>query len=118
MLWGLVTLLVARGLFYGLIDDGPYDTSWGGPTLAGAWAAHALISVPSRAGPAGDDRPLQAASRPHCLGGGGTHPAQGVDARWNRLCRSDSLLRGLDESDLSPLGARRRPSPVARRPAA
>lgn len=43
---GAEALCVARGLFYGLVDRGPYDQSWGGPTLAGAWAAHFAISLP------------------------------------------------------------------------
>ena len=42
----MVALLIARGVFYGFVDPGPYDTSWGGPTLAGAWTAHFLISLP------------------------------------------------------------------------
>lgn len=48
--WFLVMLLVmavVRGPFYGLVEDGPFGTgTWGGPTKAGAWAAHAAISVP------------------------------------------------------------------------
>lgn len=43
---GAVALSLLRGLFYGLVDPGPYDNAWGGPTRAGAWAAHLLISVP------------------------------------------------------------------------
>ncbi|BCJ28374.1 hypothetical protein [Actinocatenispora sera] len=43
---GAEVLCVARGLCYGLVDRGPYDHSWGGPTLAGAWAAHFAISLP------------------------------------------------------------------------
>ncbi|WP_203963676.1 hypothetical protein [Actinocatenispora thailandica] len=43
---GAVVLCVARGLCYGLVDRGPYDHSWGGPTMAGAWAAHFAISLP------------------------------------------------------------------------
>ncbi|MGW7516215.1 hypothetical protein ACWGJ2_11545 [Streptomyces sp. NPDC054796] len=39
-------LAVARGLFYGLVDDGPYNTSWGGPSLAGAWLTHAAVAAP------------------------------------------------------------------------
>ncbi|NUR74413.1 MAG: hypothetical protein HOU81_26685 [Hamadaea sp.] len=42
----MIALLVARGAFYGLVDRGPYDNSWGGPSLAGAWTAHFLISLP------------------------------------------------------------------------
>jgi hypothetical protein len=37
---------ILRGVFYGLMDHGPYNHSWGGPTRAGAWLAHFLISVP------------------------------------------------------------------------
>lgn len=48
--WFLVMLLVmavVRGPFYGLVEHGPFGPgTWGGPTLAGAWAAHAAISVP------------------------------------------------------------------------
>lgn len=48
--WFLVVLLgmaVVRGAFYGFVEDGPFGPgTWGGPTKAGAWAAHAAISVP------------------------------------------------------------------------
>ncbi|KAA0018937.1 hypothetical protein [Antrihabitans cavernicola] len=43
--WFLAFLAVLgafRGIFYPLIDDDSYAQSWGGPTLAGAWAVHAL----------------------------------------------------------------------------
>ncbi|SNY49997.1 hypothetical protein SAMN05421748_110187 [Paractinoplanes atraurantiacus] len=43
---GLEVLTVLRGLLYGLVDHGPYDHSWGGPTLAGAWLAHFAIGIP------------------------------------------------------------------------
>ncbi|WP_052359485.1 hypothetical protein [Actinoplanes friuliensis] len=43
---GMQVLMVLRGALYGFVDPGPYDTSWGGPTRGGAWAAHFLISVP------------------------------------------------------------------------
>ncbi|RCG14746.1 hypothetical protein DQ392_26985 [Streptomyces reniochalinae] len=46
MLVGLLVLFVARGVLYGFVDDGPYDTSWGGPSRAGAWLAHAAVSCP------------------------------------------------------------------------
>ena len=39
-------LAVLRGALYGLVDHGPYDDSWGGPTRAGAWLAHAAVAVP------------------------------------------------------------------------
>jgi len=42
----MIALCVARGVFYGLVDPGPYDTAWGGPTREGAWAAHFMISIP------------------------------------------------------------------------
>jgi len=29
-----------------VVDHGPYDHSWGGPSLAGAWLAHAAVSLP------------------------------------------------------------------------
>jgi hypothetical protein len=44
--FGVLAAFVFRGVFYGLVDPGPYDTSWGGPTRAGAWVAHFLISLP------------------------------------------------------------------------
>lgn len=43
---GMLVLMVARGVFYGLVDRGPYGTSWGGPTRAGAWVVHFLVGVP------------------------------------------------------------------------
>ena len=43
---GIEVLFLLRGVFYGLVDRGPYDDSWGGPTRAGAWLAHFLIGVP------------------------------------------------------------------------
>ncbi|MCP2328972.1 hypothetical protein HDA40_007479 [Hamadaea flava] len=42
----MIVLCVARGVFYGLVEPGPYDNAWGGPTQGGAWAAHFLISIP------------------------------------------------------------------------
>lgn len=44
--WFLLFLLAlssARGPFYGFVDPGPYDHSWGGPGLAGAWLTHAGV---------------------------------------------------------------------------
>ncbi|MTE16830.1 sensor domain-containing protein [Nocardia aurantiaca] len=41
--WFAVFLLVVaavRGIFYPLIAAHDYEHSWGGPTLAGAWAVH------------------------------------------------------------------------------
>lgn len=32
-------------LLYGLMGDGDYSASWGGPTLAGAWMVHAAIAL-------------------------------------------------------------------------
>jgi hypothetical protein len=46
LLTGVIALAVARGFFYGLVDDGPYDDSWGGPGRAGAWLAHAVVATP------------------------------------------------------------------------
>jgi len=43
---GILALGVARGLLYGFVDSGPYDTSWGGPSMAGAWLAHFGVSLP------------------------------------------------------------------------
>ena len=47
--FGVLLAFVFRGVFYGLVDHGPYDTSWGGPTRAGAWVAHVLIGLPMAA---------------------------------------------------------------------
>jgi hypothetical protein len=46
---GIELLFILRGVFYGLVDHGPYNNSWGGPTRAGAWTAHFLISLPMAA---------------------------------------------------------------------
>ncbi|MFC7549755.1 hypothetical protein [Plantactinospora sp. GCM10030261] len=43
---GLVLLFVSRGVLYGVVDPGPYDTAWGGPSRGGAWLAHFLVGVP------------------------------------------------------------------------
>jgi hypothetical protein len=43
---GVELLFVLRGVLYGLVDPGPYDHSWGGPSRGGAWAAHFLIGLP------------------------------------------------------------------------
>lgn len=43
--FGVLAAFVFRGVFYGWVDPGPYDTSWGGPTRAGAWTAHFLIGL-------------------------------------------------------------------------
>ncbi|MFJ6406022.1 hypothetical protein ACIQK9_10940 [Streptomyces hydrogenans] len=43
---GVEVLFVLRGVLYPLADSGPYDHSWGGPTMAGAWAVHFLVSLP------------------------------------------------------------------------
>jgi hypothetical protein len=42
----LTLLMVARGALYGVVDRGPYDDAWGGPSLAGAWLAHFAVSIP------------------------------------------------------------------------
>ena len=42
---GTLALFVARGVLYGWVDPGPYDTAWGGPTRSGAWAAHFLTGL-------------------------------------------------------------------------
>ncbi len=43
-LWGIA---VVRGPFFGLVEHGPFGPgTWGGPTLAGAWAVHAAVAVP------------------------------------------------------------------------
>ncbi|WP_405495202.1 hypothetical protein [Nocardia sp. NBC_00511] len=36
----LMVLAAVRGIFYPLVAAGDYQHSWGGPTLAGAWAVH------------------------------------------------------------------------------
>lgn len=43
---GVLGMMLTRGVFYGLVDQGPYDDSWGGPSLAGAWLAHFAASLP------------------------------------------------------------------------
>ncbi|HEX5594664.1 MAG TPA: hypothetical protein VFX61_01375 [Micromonosporaceae bacterium] len=43
---GIELLMVLRGLLYGLVDRGPYDHSWGGPSMAGAWLAHFAVGIP------------------------------------------------------------------------
>jgi hypothetical protein len=42
---GMEVLFIARGVLYGIVDDGPYDTAWGGPSRAGAWTAHFLVGA-------------------------------------------------------------------------
>ncbi|HEY3561034.1 MAG TPA: hypothetical protein VGL05_26405 [Kribbella sp.] len=43
----LTVLAVVRGPFWGLVEHGPVQPgTWGGPTRAGAWAAHGLIALP------------------------------------------------------------------------
>ncbi|MFJ5726377.1 hypothetical protein [Streptomyces sp. NPDC093149] len=39
---GYFWLVVAINIGYPLRPDNDYSTSWGGPTLAGAWAVHAI----------------------------------------------------------------------------
>ncbi|WP_330478318.1 hypothetical protein OG301_21565 [Streptomyces platensis] len=46
LLAAALALAVARGLLYGFVDRAPHDTSWGGPSLAGAWLAHFAVSLP------------------------------------------------------------------------
>ncbi|MFI9504049.1 sensor domain-containing protein [Nocardia sp. NPDC052566] len=41
----LAGLAAVRGAFYPLLASGNYENSWGGPTLAGAWAVHALLGI-------------------------------------------------------------------------
>jgi hypothetical protein len=41
-----LVVFVLRGVFYGIVDRGPYDTSWGGPGRAGAWFVHFLVGIP------------------------------------------------------------------------
>src|SRR5262249_25928813 len=46
---GLEVFFVVRGVLYGVVDQGPYDNAWGGPTRAGAWLAHFGIGLLSAA---------------------------------------------------------------------
>ena len=39
-------LAALNGFLYPLLDAHDYQHSWGGPTLIGAWAAHAALAVP------------------------------------------------------------------------
>ncbi|MFF0428330.1 MULTISPECIES: hypothetical protein [unclassified Streptomyces] len=43
---GIEVLFVLRGVLYPLVDHGPYDHSWGGPTWGGAWVVHFLVALP------------------------------------------------------------------------
>ncbi|WP_426402935.1 hypothetical protein ACN9M0_01210 [Streptomyces sp. R-07] len=43
---GIEILFVLRGVLYPLVDHGPYDHSWGGPSMAGAWIVHFLVALP------------------------------------------------------------------------
>ena len=38
-------LALVRGVLYPLVAADDYENSWGGPTLAGAWAVHALLGL-------------------------------------------------------------------------
>ncbi|MFI6121284.1 hypothetical protein ACIBCU_15745 [Streptomyces sp. NPDC051064] len=46
VLAAVLLMAVARGPFYGFVDQGPYDHSWGGPGRAGAWLAHFAVAAP------------------------------------------------------------------------
>ncbi|SDS97397.1 hypothetical protein [Jiangella sp. DSM 45060] len=46
LLIAMIVLVIARGPFYGLVDPGPYDDAWGGPSRSGAWLVHAAVAVP------------------------------------------------------------------------
>ncbi|MEV6138223.1 hypothetical protein AB0L63_19590 [Nocardia sp. NPDC051990] len=41
----LATIAAVRGIFYPLVAGNDLEHSWGGPTLAVAWAVHALLGV-------------------------------------------------------------------------
>ncbi|MEU7869223.1 hypothetical protein [Dactylosporangium sp. NPDC049140] len=41
-----LVIFVLRGVLYGIVDRGPYDNSWGGPSRAGAWFVHFLVGIP------------------------------------------------------------------------
>ncbi|TQK42595.1 hypothetical protein FBY35_4023 [Streptomyces sp. SLBN-118] len=40
------TQAAVNGALYPLLDAHDYENSWGGPTLAGAWAVHAALALP------------------------------------------------------------------------
>lgn len=42
---GLASLLVVSTVFYPVWDAGNLQTSWGGPTLVGAWLTHAALAL-------------------------------------------------------------------------
>lgn len=68
----LVALSSVRGPFYGFVDPGPYDHSWGGPTLAGAWVTHAggwALTLPVFAALLVGLGALAARTSAHLLGG-------------------------------------------------
>ncbi|WP_157987804.1 hypothetical protein [Jiangella endophytica] len=46
LLIAMIALLIVRGPFYGLVESGPYDGAWGGPSRSGAWLVHAALAVP------------------------------------------------------------------------
>ncbi|WP_306361743.1 hypothetical protein [Nocardia sp. CC227C] len=39
------TVTTVRGFAYPLVTGGEYGDAWGGPTLAGAWAVHAVVGI-------------------------------------------------------------------------
>ncbi|WP_069161096.1 sensor domain-containing protein [Nocardia altamirensis] len=41
----LAVLGAVRGVAYPLVAGDNYENSWGGPTLAGAWAVHAVLGL-------------------------------------------------------------------------
>ncbi|WP_435591746.1 hypothetical protein [Nocardia sp. bgisy118] len=41
----LAGIAFVRGVAYPLVGANDYENSWGGPTLAGAWAVHAALGV-------------------------------------------------------------------------
>ncbi|MBF6384228.1 hypothetical protein IU444_08790 [Nocardia farcinica] len=41
----LALVALTRGLAYPVLTGDDYANSWGGPTLAGAWAVHAVLGV-------------------------------------------------------------------------
>ncbi|MFI1916679.1 hypothetical protein [Nocardia sp. NPDC020380] len=41
----LAALAAVRGVLYPVVAAHEYQNSWGGPTLAGAWAVHAVLAV-------------------------------------------------------------------------
>lgn len=112
----LVVLAAARGALYGLVDRGPYDTSWGGPSRAG-WPG-SRTSPPPRP-PVVRRWPRSTVSR--VCSDGRRHPcAQNAEpagfrrrpsyARWPERCSSSRLSGSCPRPDGSLRGIPRAPA--------